>query len=132
MDATETITRAMDAFDKVAAAVGQTAAEYWPQWVGRCVLQAWLSVGMWGLAVLTLGVLGVLLMKVGSTKLDPVPDPPKGDSFWGFVSVLTCIAWLALGICCIPFLLNLYDAIVVSAYPEIYAAEVLLETITGH
>lgn len=132
---TEIITKAFEALDKAAAAVGQTAAEYWPQWVARCVFREWLLVGVWGFVVLALGLLGGLLIRVAgiqSGKLEPVPDGWGGKRHAGFeLNVLGCVCIVGAALFCIPVLTHLYDAIMVSLYPEIYAAEELLKTITG-
>lgn len=123
---TEIITKAFEALDEAAAAVGQTAAEYWPQWVGLAVARAWLWAVVPGLLSLVFG--GVALAFLRKARR----DDKAGRLFGGDDARVG--AWVCFGLAglaAIGFVVSVVCAALASAYPDIYAAEVLLRIATG-
>lgn len=114
MEKQDVLTRAFDALEKIAASFGQTAAEYWPQWVGRCILAAWLKFGI--VTFLTLSLVGLGWGLCRYAKGRPTSDAAIGGYVSFVVALVLFIAVLVLG----------YHAILQTAYPEIEAAKTLL------
>jgi hypothetical protein len=133
MEKDDVLTRAFDALEKMAASFGQTAAEYWPQWVNRCVLAGWLKFGMFlGLTLVLVGV-GYKLMKAAQlldkekeSHRDSWGDIHKGgETHW----IFACVCYVLAVIFLVPTLIMGYAAVLLAAYPEIEAAGILLEMI---